>query len=260
MTDEQPQPPDDVIASAAPPRRLPRSVVVGLSAVAALAVAVGGGSWAVGKAGDADRTAPTRAWSASMSNGGDPVEEEEPVPVGVGAKLLPVSDGYGPEGYLRGPDIGALGNDNLLDAKGTAEHAEDAVRGLKAGDRDRFAKALRKLTFTGGAQRSYNASDSLFVVELHLAQVAEAGAERELSRFRSDVEDVLGGLRKGPSAGCHLLPDADDPKLHAMLCNWAVGDVLVTAYAYGASDLDTAEIDRMFTEQLDRLAATGESA
>lgn len=260
MTDEQSPAPGDVIASTGAPRRLPRSMVVGVSAVVALAVVVGGGSWAVGKVGDADRTAPTRAWPASVRIEGDTVEEKRPTPAGVAAALLPVSDGYGPDGYLQGPDIGTLGNDSVLDAKGTAEHAKDAVRGLKAGERDRFAKALKKLKFTGGARRSYNGADSLFVVEMHLAQVEGAGAERALSRFRSDVKGVLGALRKGPSPSCFVLPDSGRSKLNSMLCQWNTRDVLVTAYAYGASRLDTKEIDRMFAEQLGRLADSGESA
>ncbi|MFC8825034.1 hypothetical protein ACFT9I_06705 [Streptomyces sp. NPDC057137] len=252
--------PEDVIGSAVPPRRLPRRVVVGVSAVLALAVAVGGGIWAVGKVGDADRTAATRAWPASLSDEAGPTDAKLVLPGGVGAKLLPLSDGYEPDGYLPGPDIGSLGNDNVLDAERTAEHAKDAVRGLDAGERERFAKALKKLKFIGGAQRSYSGADSLFVVEMHLAQVEEAGAERALSRFRSDVEPVLDGLREGPSKKCFLLPDAGEPKLDAMLCTWTTDDVLVTAYAYGAAKLDTKEIDRMFTEQFDRLVASGESA
>ncbi|WP_405797599.1 hypothetical protein [Streptomyces sp. NBC_01506] len=251
----------DIIGSTAPRRRLPRSVVVGVLAVLALAVAAGGGIWAVGKVGDADRTAPTRAWPPSRSNEvpeASPADTEVLVPGGIGAKLLPVDDGYEPDGYLLGPDIASLGNDNTLDAARTAEHAKDAVRGLDAGQRDRFAKALRKLRFTGGAQRSYSNSDSLSVVEMHLAQVEEAGSERALSRFRSDVKPVLDGLRKGPSAGCFLLPDGE-AELNAMLCSWHTHDVLVTAYAYGASKLDSKEIDRMFEEQLGRLADSGES-
>ncbi|WP_381796772.1 hypothetical protein [Streptomyces niveus] len=262
MTDRQsqsqrqsPQSPEDVIGSAAPPRRLPRRVVVGVSAVLALAVAACGGIWAVAKVGDADRTAPTRAWPASMPDGARPADAKLLVPGGVAAKLLPVDDGY-----LPGPDIGSLGNDNVLDAGRTAEHAKDAVRGLKAGERDRFARALKELKFTGGARRSYSGADNLFVVEIHLAQVEEGGAERALARFRTDVGPVLKGLRKGPSADCFLLPDAGDPDLDAMLCNRSTHGVLVTAYAYGAPGLDTKEISRMFTEQIGRLAASGESA
>ncbi|AQU67927.1 hypothetical protein [Streptomyces niveus] len=269
MTDRQPQsqlPPqspqasEDVIGSAAPPRRLPRRVVAGISAVLALAVAAGGGIWVVAKVGDADRTAPTRAWPASMPDGARPADTKHLVPGGVGAKLLPVDDGYRPDGYLPGPDIGSLGNDNVLDAGRTAEHAKDAVRGLKAGERDRFAKALKKLKFTGGARRSYSGADNLFVVEIHLAQVEKDGAERALARFRTDVGPVLKGLRKGPSADCFLLPDAGDPDLDAMLCTRSRHGVLVTAYAYGAPGLDTKEISRMFTEQTGRLATSGESA
>ncbi|MEU0527376.1 hypothetical protein [Streptomyces niveus] len=266
MTDRQPQSqspqgqsPVDVIGSAAPPRRLPRRVVAGISAVLALAVAAGGGIWAVAKVGDADRTAPTRAWPASMADGASPAETKLPVPGGVAAELLPVDDGYRPDGYLPGPDIGSLGNDNVLDAARTAEHAKDAVRGLKAGERDRFAKALKKLKFTGGARRSYSGADNLFVVEIHLAQVEEDGAERALTRFRTDVGPVLKGLDKGPSADCFLLPDAGAPDLDAMLCTRSTHGVLVTAYAYGAPGLDTKEISRMFTEQIG-LAGSGESA
>ncbi|MFF2187344.1 hypothetical protein [Streptomyces sp. NPDC058155] len=263
MTDqrpESPQAPEDVIGSAAPPRRLPRRTAVGVSAVLALAVAAGGGIWAVAKVGDADRTAPTRAWPASMPDGARPADAKLLVPGGVAAELLPVDDGYRPDGYLPGTDIASLGNDNVLDAGRTAEHAKDAVRGLDAGKRDRFARALKKLKFTGGAQRSYSGADNLFVVEMHLAQVEEAGAERALTRFRTDVGPVLKGLRKGPSADCFLLPDAGDPDLDAMLCTRSTHGVLATAYAYGASGLDTKEISRMFTEQIGRLAASGESA
>ncbi|WP_405616008.1 hypothetical protein OG292_22060 [Streptomyces sp. NBC_01511] len=262
MTDrlpEAPQAPEDIIGSAAPPRRLPRRVVVGVSAVLALAVATGGGIWAVGKVGAADRTAATRAWPAPDE---ESAEEEKPLPPGgVGAKLLPVPDGYQP-----GPDIGPLGNDNVLDATRTTRHAKDAVRGLKAGERDRFAKALKKLTFTGGAQRSYSAADSLFVVELHLAQVEEAGADRALSRFRSDTGNILGALPKGPpvkangDADCYPLPDAEGRKLDAMLCGAYVHDVLITAYAYGAEKLDTEEVARVLANQLNHVVSPEASA
>ncbi|MEU9746987.1 hypothetical protein [Streptomyces niveus] len=261
MTDDpRPETPgDDVIGSDPPPRRVPRRVVAGVSAVLALAVAVGGGIWAVGKVGDADRTAPTRAWPAPDEAS---AEEEKPlVPAGVGAKLLAVPDGYQP-----GPDIGSLGNDNVLDATRTDRHAGDAVRGLKAGERDRLAKALKKLTFTGGAQRSYTAPDSLFVVELHLAQVEEAGADRALSRFRSDTGNILGALREGPpvkangDAGCYLLPDAEGRKLDAMLCGAYAHDVLITAYAYGAEKLDTEEVARVLASQINHVASPEASA
>ncbi|MFC9603620.1 hypothetical protein ACFTTN_09150 [Streptomyces niveus] len=274
MTDEQPQIPGGVIDSAARSRRLPRPVVLGVSAVVALAVAVGGGTWAVGKVGDADRTGPpTRAWPASALGGISPPDEQPPVPDGVGAKLLPVMNDYEPDGYPPGPDIGSLGNDNVLDARATAEHAKDAARGLKEEKLERFSKALGKLKFTGGAQRSYSdadadappgpvpAEDRLFVVEMHLAQVEEAGAERALSQFRSDAVDILGGgLREGPSSGCVPLPGGDEPAPDASLCIGNTRDVLVMAYAYDRVSLDTKEIDRMFAEQLGRLAASGESA
>ncbi|MET9553539.1 hypothetical protein [Streptomyces sp. NPDC006645] len=261
MTDDQrpAAPGDDVIGSDTPPRRLPRRVVAGVSAVLALAVAVGGGIWAVGKAGEADRTAPTRAWPASDKK---PATDEKPlVPVGVGAMLLPVPDGYQP-----GPDIVPLGNDDVLDAARTAQHAGEAVRGLEAGERDRVAKALKKLTFTGGARRSYTAADSRFVVELHLARVAEAGADRALSRFRSDTGNILGGLREGPpvkangDADCYLLPDAEGRKLDAMLCGAYVHDVLITAYAYGAEKLDTEEVARVVAAQLNHVVSPEASA
>lgn len=270
LTDDQQSqaPRDDVIGSDAPRRRLPRTLVVGVAAVLALALAVGGGIWAVGKVRDADRTAPTLAWPASdeESTTGESTTEEDtaakpPAPAGVGAKLLAVPDGYQP-----GPDIGSLGNDNILDAARTAQHAGDAVRGLDSGERDRFAKALKKLTFTSGAQRSYSAPDSLFVVELHLARVEEAGAERALSRFRSDTGDIFGGFRDGPpvkangDADCHLLPDAGDPKLDAMLCGAYAHDVLITAYAYGAEKLDTKEVARVLALQLNRAASPEASA
>lgn len=248
-------PTDDVIGSAAPRRRLPRGVVVGVTAVLALAV-VGGGIWAVG---EADRTAPpTRAWAEVTPKR---QADEEPLPLGgVGAKLLPV-----PNGYLPGPDIASLGNDNVLDADRTAEHAGDAARGLDDFERDDVAAALDELTFTGGAQRSYYRADDRLAVELHLAQVEKAGADSALSQFREDVDFALGGFRKGPpvkanaDADCYLMPDIEGPELDAMLCTAYTHDVVVTAYAYGSEKLDTKEIARMVAAQLHQVVSPGES-
>ncbi|MFC8074585.1 hypothetical protein ACFUN8_03480 [Streptomyces sp. NPDC057307] len=250
-------PTDDVIGSAAPRRRLPRGVVAGVTAVLALAV-VGGGVWAAGKIGEADRTAPpTRAWAEASPK----QQAEEPLLLGgVGAKLLPV-----PDGYLPGPDIGSLGNDNVLDAGRTAEHARDVARGLHGYQREEIAAALEELTFTGGARRSYYRADDRLVVELHLAQVKKAGADSALSRFREDVDSALGGVRKGPpvkanaDADCYLMPDTEGRELDAMLCSAYTHDVVVTAYAYGSEKLDTKEIARVFAAQLHQVVSPGES-
>lgn len=255
--DPQGVPTADVIGSAAPPRRLPRGVIFGVTAVLALAVVAGAGIWA---GGEADRTAPTRAWPEPESKKTSAADEKPLLPGGVGAKLLPVTDGY-----LPGPDIGSLGNDNVLDAERTAEHARDAARRLTAGQRDRFVKALKRLTFTGGAQRSYYRTDDRLVVELHLAQVEKAGADRALSRFRSDVDAAFDGLRKGPpvkanaDADCYLMPDGEGPKLDAVLCSAYTHDVLVTAYAYGSEKLDTKEVARVLAAQLYYAVSPGES-
>lgn len=258
----EPRPPvaptDDVIGSAAPRRRLPIGTVAGVTAALALAV-VGGGIWAAGKVGEADRTAPpTRAWAEA---GPKRDADEKPLPLGgVGAKLLPVGDDY-----LPGPDIGSLGNDNVLDAERAAEHASDVARGLYDFQRDEFGTALEKLTFTGGARRSYYRTDDRLVVELHLAQVKKAGADSALSRFRADVDFALGGGRKGPpvdskaDADCYLMPDVGGPKLDAVLCSAYTHDIVVTAYAYGSEKLDTKEIARVFAAQLRQVESPGES-
>ncbi|NUK12109.1 hypothetical protein HRW18_29860 [Streptomyces lunaelactis] len=254
---EPQEPAPEILPTPKEPRRIDRRLVVGVSAVLALAVVAGGSVWALDRLGDADRTAPTDVWAERASGATD--DDKAAEPKGLAAGLLPV-----PYGYELGPDIGEYGNNTVLSKKQAVAVFKEGSRGLPSAERNKSNKAVDKLKLQGVAMRSYRSFDGGFAIEIQLAQIENAGKGRELAQFQSAFADALGIFRKGPAiqgyknAKCFLMPKDSKAKLDAMFCSAYQGDVLMNATAYGVKPLDTIGAAAILSKQLDRLKSPGE--
>ncbi|MCT9091165.1 hypothetical protein N4G70_20200 [Streptomyces sp. ASQP_92] len=239
------------------PRRRRRLVPFVAGAVALLVVA-GGAVWALGKLGDADRTAPT-VLQATPSGAATPTPRAAaPVRAGLGGKLLPL-----PWDYELGPDIGEFGNDAVFGAQQAVAMLKDGGRHLPADEREKNDKAIDGLKVQGVALRSYT-KDGV-VTEMRLSQMENTKAIKELNAFQGEFAHALKALRAGPkiaghaNAVCFLLPKDDTVKLDAMFCNAFEGDVMVGTYTYGPAPLDTDAAAKLLGRQLDLIKSPGES-
>ncbi|MFE9406015.1 hypothetical protein ACFYNY_30405 [Streptomyces sp. NPDC006530] len=245
--------------SVEPAARRRRHLVPLVAGAVALLLVAGGAVWALGKLGDADRTAPT-VLQAEPSGAAtpSPARPAAPVRAGLGGKLLPL-----PSGYQLGPDMGEFGNDSMFGAQQATAMLKDGGRHLPSGEREKRDKAIDGLKVQGAALRSY--TDEGVVTEMRLSQMANTKALRELNVFQNEFARDLKALRAGPKieghpgAACFLPPESDDVKLGAMFCSAVEGDVLVGAYTYGIAPLDTKAVAELLRKQLDFIKSPGES-
>ncbi|MGW8327984.1 hypothetical protein ACWGLE_08805 [Streptomyces sp. NPDC055897] len=245
-------------AGSIPSSRRPRRLVPLISGAVALLLLAGGGVWAFGVLGDADRSAPTVLVAASTGPATQSPKASAAPLAGLGGKLLPL-----PPGYQLGPDLGEFANNSVLGAQQATALLKEGDRGLPADQREKHDKAVDGLKIKGVALRSY--TDTNFVTEMRLSQMGNTQAIKELNAFQGELTRTLKEFRAGPkieghaNAICFLLPKDDKVKLDAMFCNAYEGDVMVTTYTYAPAPLDTASAAGLLRKQLDFIKSPGES-
>lgn len=165
--------------------------------------------------------------------------------------------------YVPGPDIEEFGNDAVLGAQQAVALMKQGGRGLSADERKESDKAVDRLKVKGIALRSY--SDGKAVTEMRLSQMENTQAIKSLHDVQGQLAHALKELRAGPkidghpNAACYLLPKRDKVPLDAMVCTAYEGDIMVSAYTYGAAPLDTGAAAGLLREQLDYVKSPGES-
>ncbi|MFJ9937989.1 hypothetical protein ACIRSJ_33240 [Streptomyces virginiae] len=257
--------PDGSGDAAGPARRI-RTGTVGLAAAAVgVVVLAGGGLWFSAVLDDAERTAPTRYWTAESVPTGSPAPIP-PVPEAeLKAKLLPL-----PRSYWPGPDIDAEGNDYFVSGERAVQALKDDHSGLAAGEREGRDRALADLKLKGLAGRSYARGNGggAMVSEIQLMQADP----KELGRFAEVAKKVLeltaadgqAPVVDGfPGAKCALdsVVDGKKQEITALDCVAVEGDVLVTYRTYGWSPgFSASDAAALFKEQLDHLKSPGETA
>ncbi|MFJ4473092.1 hypothetical protein ACIP2X_37150 [Streptomyces sp. NPDC089424] len=273
-TQEQPRPdapeplPEAVGTPAdAPPRKPPRrgrmAVVAGCLLLAGALVA--GVSTTVVTVRDADRDAGAPRWKFPKETGED---RKAPAATGLAGMLVP----YGTDGWVRGPDIGEFGSDAGLSGAQATALRKQSLRGLSRSARKELEKEIDRQRVKGMAMRSYFSGDAkpyshnleIYSVNVVLTRMEDRTAVRDLSEFQRKIVGALGG-RKGPkikghkNAECFGAPEGTQDELTVVLCSAYVGDVLVTATAFGTGTLDSAGVASLLRLQLDRIAEPGKA-
>ncbi|MER5183625.1 hypothetical protein ABT009_35660 [Streptomyces sp. NPDC002896] len=254
-----------------------RRLLVVTASVVALAAVVGGIGYTAVTVNAADRDAGAPVWRFPKEKSGDgkAAGKKGDDKAGSSSKLGDMLLPYGTDGYTRGPDIDEFGADAELNGrKATALHKE-SIRDLPRTQRRQLEKEIDKQRIQGMAMRSYLSTDaaynstayadSAFTVSVVLSQMENKQAVREIVTFQNEFFNALKIFRKGPeikghkNAECFLPPTDKDEKLDMMLCSAYVGDIQVTATAYGVKPLDKGSVAKMLAEQLDRISEPGEA-
>ncbi|MFI9614334.1 hypothetical protein ACIHCM_22180 [Streptomyces sp. NPDC052023] len=251
----------------APPRKpVRRGRVAAVAGCLLLAGAlVAGVSATVVTVRDADRDAGAPRWKFPKETG---EERKAPIATGLAGMLVP----YGTDGWVRGPDIGEFGSDARLSGAQATALRKQSLRGLSRSARKELEKEIDRQRVKGMAMRSYFSGEAkpyfyneeIYSVSVVLTQMEDRTAVRDLSQFQRKLVGALGG-RKGPkikghkNAECFGAPGGSQEELAAVLCSAHVGDVLVTATAYGTGTLDSAGVASLLRLQLDRIAEPGKA-
>ncbi|MFG2879955.1 hypothetical protein ACGFYU_33920 [Streptomyces sp. NPDC048337] len=260
---EVPQPaPAAAVATAEPTRRPVHRKKVALAAAGlAAALLVGGGAWGASAIADADRTAPTRYWTAE---GEDPVSPRTPAavpPNELSGKLLPV-----PSTFRLGPDLDGDGNNFFVSGEAAVESLKEARNGLSSTERKKRDEAFAELKLKGLAGRSYTKSGGEMVLEVRLMQ-ADPKALGQFSEISKKLLDLLGDARDAPKvdgypdAKCSLLAIGEEKKekIDSIECVAIQGDVLVSFRAYGPKPFSASDAAAFLKNQLSHLKTPGES-
>ncbi|MGW7436106.1 hypothetical protein [Streptomyces sp. NPDC054849] len=248
-------------AQAEPARTVDRRKAGLIAAATAAALLVGGGAWAASAIGDADRTAPTRYWSAA---GELPAEAETPAPVppnDLSGKLLPI-----PNAFTLGPDLADDGNNFFVSGESAVQGFKDSRKGLSSTERKKRDEAMAELKLKGLAGRSYTRSDGEVVLEVRIMQ-ADPQALGKFSEVSKKILGLTGDGRDAPAvdgfpdAKCSLLAIGEEKKekIDSLDCVAVQGDVLVNFRAYGPKPFSSAEAVALFKNQLNHLKSPGES-
>ncbi|MFK0257379.1 hypothetical protein [Streptomyces sp. NPDC090445] len=242
------------------PRR-GRKVVALVAGAVGLAVLAGGGIAAFVALEKADRTAPTRYWSAE---GQRPAEPAEPAPVPVGelsGKLLPV-----PSDFTLGPDLGQDSNDFSVAGDKAVQGFKDARGGLSSASRKQRDEVLEGLKLKGLAGRSYTRRGGTAVYQVRIMQAAPH-AVGKFSEVSKKLLELTGDGRGAPAveghpeAKCVLLAigEGKREKIDSMDCVAVQGDVLVHFRAFGPKPFSPNDAVSFFKNQLSHLKSPGES-
>ncbi|MDX3455363.1 hypothetical protein PV396_26070 [Streptomyces sp. ME02-8801-2C] len=214
----------------------------------------------------ADRDAGAPTWKFPQVKA-----EEEKVTArpGLAGVLVP----YSGDSWSEGPDLAEFGSDAQLGGAQATALRKEAVSGLPRAQRKQLEKAIDRQRIKGMAMRSYYSqesngyrSDGMYSVSIVLAQMENRAAVRASStaqnRFLASL-DVFSDVPKikgyEKNAGCYRLPGDDEEALDMMLCSAYVGDVLVTATAYGPNPMVTEGVTTLLRTQLDRITEPGEA-
>ncbi|MFD7405273.1 hypothetical protein ACFV7R_21915 [Streptomyces sp. NPDC059866] len=211
---------------------------------------------------DADRDAGAPRWKFPKATAED---KKAPTPTGLAAVLVPYGDGW-----VRGPDLGRFGSDVQLSGAQATALRKESLRGLPRTVRKELEKYIDRQHTKGMAMRSYFSGDAMpglwneeiYSVNIVLAQMGDRAAVRDASESQ---RRLFGAGRKGPKikghkdAECFLGAEGDEEDLVRMYCSGHVGDVLVTATAYGAATLDSDGVAALLRTQLDRIAEPGKA-
>ncbi|MFJ6798290.1 hypothetical protein [Streptomyces sp. NPDC091268] len=255
------EPADTVPAPAQPARPFNRKKAAVIAAGVAAAVLAGGGFWASIALADADRTAPTRYWTAAGEHAAQP-EKPAAVPANeLSAKLLPV-----PSTFTLGPDLAADGNNFFVSGESAVEGFKDSRKGLSSTERKKRDEALAELKLKGLAGRSYTKGRGDMVLEVRIMQADPqslgkfAEVNKKLIEFLGDGRDTpkVDGF---PDAKCSVmaLGEKDKESIDSLDCVAVEGDVMVNFRAYGPKPFSTADATQFFKNQLTHLKSPGES-
>lgn len=242
-----------------------RGAAVAVSVLLAVSVAAGVGHTVVTVNG-ADRDAGAPVWKFPRVT----VEAEKTVErSGLAGMLVP----YGTDGWVAGPDIGEFGSDAELSGAQAAALRKKSVRELPRAqrklleaeiDRQGVRSMAMRSYFSGGA-RPYLQNEGIYSVSVVLVRMEDRSAVRDLSLAQNRTLDALDGFREGPrikgdgNAECFRAPAGTADDLDVILCSGYVGDVLVSATAYGAEPLDSSGFAEFLRTQLDRVDEPGEA-
>ena len=261
----EPLVPQLVVPAGKPSRRRRRIAAVAGSVLLAGALVAGVG-YTVVTVRDADRDAGAATWKFPKVK----VEEKKTAAQhGLAAMLVP----YGTDTWVRGPDLAQFGSDAQLSGAQATALRKESVSGLPRTQRKLLEREIDRQRIKGMAMRSYFSGESyaylqdegIYSASLVLAQMDNKAAVRNSSTSQNEFLAALDVFREGPkikgydNARCFRLPGSTEKELDMMLCSGYVGDVLVTATAYGAHPLDTAVVAKLLRTQLDRIAEPGES-
>ncbi|MEU7554947.1 hypothetical protein AB0B01_21830 [Streptomyces sp. NPDC044571] len=243
------------------PRALSRKAVALIAGGIGLAVLAGGGIAASVALEHADRTAPTRYWTAEGSAPQKP-EEAAPVPANeLSGKLLPV-----PSNFTLGPDLAQDGNNFFVSGEKAVQGFKDARNGLSSSERKQRDEMLAGLKLKGLAGRSYTkgGGEAVYQVRIMQADPKAVGAFSEMSK---KLLDLTGDDREAPAvdgypdAKCALVAIGEEKKekIDSMDCVAVQGDVLVNFRAFGAKPFSHSDAVAFFKNQLSHLKSPGES-
>ncbi len=243
------------------------------ASVLVLAAVVGGTGYTAVTVDNADRDPGAPVWRFPKEKSGDDESADKKgdkraalSSSGLSGMLLP----YASDGFTRGPDIDEFGSDAELSGQQAAALRKESIRDLPRTQRRQLEKEMDKQRIKGMAMRSYlstgaSYADSAFAVGIVLSRMENKQDVREIVTFQNEFFNALKIFRKGPkikghkNAECFLPPTDKEEKLDMMLCSAYVGDVQVTATAYGVKPLDKKSVATMLAEQLDRISEPGEA-
>ncbi|WP_371670552.1 hypothetical protein OG985_24805 [Streptomyces sp. NBC_00289] len=253
------------VTAARKPVRWGRVVAVAGSALLAGAL-VAGVAVTVVTVRDADREAGAPTWKFPRNKAG---KKTTTARTGLAGQLVP----YGTDGWVRGPDIAQFGSHGQLSGAQATALRKESVSGLPRTVRKQLEREIDRQRIKGMAMRSYFSGqtyaylqdEGIFSVNVVLARMADKTAVRNSANAQNEFLAALDLYREGPKikghddARCFRLPGTTAADIDRMFCSAYVGDVLVTASAYGAKPLDTAGVAALLRTQLDRIAEPGES-
>ncbi|MDJ0384084.1 hypothetical protein [Streptomyces sp. G-G2] len=261
--------PNELLATAKPPRAVNRKAAAAIGAVLALAVVGSFGVWAKGWIADADRTTPTVYWQAVEPAPATASPTRPVVSLGaLGDRMLPV-----PEGYLPGPDLDGHSDFFTVPGAKAAQLMKENNRNLPASRRAESDKLVDQLKLKGQAGRSLRSGNGDRVVEIQITQ-ADPQAVEQLGDFTKKLVEFLGDDRKAPKvegypeAKCALRAVGEEEKndkgdkrnpLESVVCVASQGDFLISFHAYGVPPFNADEEVKLFRKQLDRVKSPGES-
>ncbi|MFD0270160.1 hypothetical protein ACFVGY_26920 [Streptomyces sp. NPDC127106] len=248
-------------AGAGAGRRRGRKAVALVAGGVGVALLAGGGIAASAALEKADRTAPTRYWTAEGQRPADPAEPA-PVPAGeLSGKLLPV-----PSDFTLGPDLGQDGNDFSVAGDKAVQGFKDARGGLSSTARKQRDEVLEGLKLKGLAGRSYTRRGGTAVYQVRIMQ-ADPQAVGKFSEVSKKLLELTGDGRGAPAvdghpeAKCVLLAIGEEKqeKIDSMDCVAVQGDVLVNFRAFGPKPFSPNDAVSFFKNQLSHLKSPGES-
>ncbi|MFD9334090.1 hypothetical protein ACFWBF_06680 [Streptomyces sp. NPDC060028] len=259
-----PAPVADAVAEAAPvkpARTVNRKKAAVIAAGVAVAVLAGGAVAASAAIADADRTSPTRYWTAA---GGHAAQPDKPavVPANeLSGKLLPV-----PTTFTLGPDLADDGNNFFVSGESAVEGFKDARKGLSSTERKQRDEALAELKLKGLAGRSYTKGGGQMVLEVRIMQADP----QSLGKFAEVTKKLIEFMGEGrdapkvdgfPDAKCSVtgLGKKDNETIDSLDCVAVEGDVMVNFRAYGPKPFSTSDATQFFKNQLTHLKSPGES-